>query len=84
MVELMAILSAMLLLIFGTIQFALIWHAKITLNYAILKQLEPAHSTTQPTMLSKKDLPEGWRPYTVMLTTTKIRWALFRMPVLRS
>ncbi len=37
MVELLAILSAMLLLIFGTIQFALIWHAKITLNYAVFE-----------------------------------------------
>lgn len=37
MVEFLAILSAMLLLIFGTIQFALIWHAKITLNYAIFE-----------------------------------------------
>lgn len=37
MVEMLAILSAMLLLIFGTIQFALIWHAKITLNYAVFE-----------------------------------------------
>jgi len=34
MVELLVILPVMLLLIFGTIQFALIYHAKITLNYA--------------------------------------------------
>jgi len=34
MAELLVILPAMLLLIFGTIQFALIFHAKITLNYA--------------------------------------------------
>jgi hypothetical protein len=34
MVELLVILPVMLLLIFGTIQLALIYHAKITLNYA--------------------------------------------------
>ncbi len=34
MVEFLVILPVMLLLIFGTIQFALIYHAKITLNYA--------------------------------------------------
>jgi hypothetical protein len=35
MVELLVVLlPVMLLLIFGTIQFALIYHAKITLNYA--------------------------------------------------
>ena len=34
MVELLVILQAMLLLIMGAIQFALIYHAKITLNYA--------------------------------------------------
>lgn len=34
MVELLAILTAMSGLILVTIQFALIWHAKITLNYA--------------------------------------------------
>lgn len=34
MVEFLVILPTMLLLIFGTIQFALIYHAKITLNYA--------------------------------------------------
>jgi hypothetical protein len=37
MVELLVILSAMLMLIFGTIQFALIWNAKITLNYAVFE-----------------------------------------------
>lgn len=34
MVEFLVILPAMLMLIFGAIQFALIFHAKITLNYA--------------------------------------------------
>lgn len=34
MVEFLVILPVMLLLIFGAIQFALIFHAKITLNYA--------------------------------------------------
>lgn len=34
MVELLVVLSVMLLLIFGAIQFGLIYHAKITLNYA--------------------------------------------------
>ena len=34
MVEFLVILPVMLLLIFGSIQFALIYHAKITLNYA--------------------------------------------------
>lgn len=34
MAEFLVILPVMLLLIFGTIQFALIFHAKITLNYA--------------------------------------------------
>jgi hypothetical protein len=34
MTEFLVILPVMLLLIFGTIQFALIFHAKITLNYA--------------------------------------------------
>jgi hypothetical protein len=34
MVELLVILQVMLLLIFGAIQFALIYNAKITLNYA--------------------------------------------------
>lgn len=34
MVELLIIIPVMLLLIFGTIQFALVYHAKITLNYA--------------------------------------------------
>lgn len=34
MVEFLVILPVMLLLIFGTVQFAFIFHAKITLNYA--------------------------------------------------
>lgn len=34
MVEFLVILPAMLMLIFGAVQFALIFHAKITLNYA--------------------------------------------------
>ncbi|MBU0969653.1 MAG: pilus assembly protein [Proteobacteria bacterium] len=34
MVELLVVLPVMMLLIFGAIQFALIYHAKITLNYA--------------------------------------------------
>lgn len=34
MVEFLVILPAMLMLIFGAVQFALIFHAKVTLNYA--------------------------------------------------
>lgn len=37
MVEILAILPAMLLIICATIQFALIYHAKITLNYAVFE-----------------------------------------------
>ena len=37
MAEFLVILPVMLLLIFGSIQFALIYHAKITLNYAIFE-----------------------------------------------
>lgn len=37
MVEFLVVLPVMLMLIFGTIQFALIFHAKITLNYAVFE-----------------------------------------------
>ncbi len=37
MVEFLVVLPVMLLLMFGAIQFALIFHAKITLNYAIFE-----------------------------------------------
>ena len=37
MVETVIIFAVMLTLLLGGIQFALIWHAKVTLNYAVFE-----------------------------------------------
>ncbi len=62
MVELLAILLAMLLLIMATIQFALIYHAKTTLNYAAYEAVRAGSLNNADFEAVKEGFARGMAP----------------------
>ena len=62
MAEFLIIIPVMLLLIFGSIQFALIFHAKITLNYAIFEAVRAGTLGNGKFVEVKEGFARGFAP----------------------